>query len=238
MATPTFFHAALEVDDSRVCLSRNESLHALKSRRLKVGSLIKLINGRGLIADAVIDSAARAELEVVITQTTVSPAPRARLTIACAIPKGDRQKTMIDMATQLGVHQIIPLESDFSITKFSANMAEKWRRTALEACKQSQNPWLPSIADASSIADCLEQLEGSALVCDAGGSSMQDRVKASGQTTVFIGPEGGFSEAEAELFARHSVSRISLARTILRTETAVLAAVSQWGSIASRDVST
>ncbi|RBP51395.1 RsmE family RNA methyltransferase [Arenicella xantha] len=228
MATPTFFHTELMADDQQVCLSRNESLHALKSRRLKVGHSVRLINGQGLLANGHIISAARAELEVAIDQVSQQESQRAPLTIAVAIPKGDRQKTMIDMATQLGVHRIVPIEYDYSVTKFTSSTTEKWQRTALEACKQSQNPWLPKVDSSQRLQEFVGSLQQPAMYCDASGTSMLDCAPPKTAATLFIGPEGGFSAAEIQLFEAKCVTPLWLGQYILRTETAVVSALAQW----------
>ena len=225
MALATFYHPALEQSDKNVVLSVAESAHATKSRRLRQGSAIQLINGRGLLAQAHIlqNSKDGVSTQIDSIEKRVSPP---KISIATAIPKGDRQRTMIDMLTQLGVSEIIPLRCERSITKYKSTIQEKWQRVAIEACKQSSNPWLPKISVERDIQKVLCQSDGLAIYADASGSPMTIvKTNLSDKLTIIIGPEGGFSKQEISLL-NESCSAVNLGLNILRTELACVIAAS------------
>ena len=147
MAVPSFYTPDLNSAMTELMLPQEEAAHAIKSRRLGQGQAIRLFNGKGLVCAAEIVSADRRNVSVTLSDfvqhQTIEPA----LIVAAAVPKGDRQKVMVDALTQLGVSQIQPLLCEHSVTRFNDKMRAKWQRWAIEACKQSQNPWLPSIAE-------------------------------------------------------------------------------------------
>jgi len=199
MAIPSFYHADLAVSDKVIDLDSNESAHAIKSRRLKAGQAIRMFNGSGLVA---------------------------LISVAVTAPKGDRQKVMIDMLTQLGVFEIIPLRCDRSITKFSENLYDKWLRVAIEACKQSQNPWVPIISNEVSFETLLSEVDRQFIFANADGMSALDISQRFNDLTILVGPEGGFSEAEFAKLKQFSIPSLSVGAYILRTETAAIAATS------------
>ncbi|NNC99256.1 MAG: 16S rRNA (uracil(1498)-N(3))-methyltransferase [Gammaproteobacteria bacterium] len=232
MAVPTFFHAHLTAADSVVELERDEASHAIKSRRLKAGQRINLINGRGLKAGCTIAEHDRHRMSVRIEQIEKLSLPSRQLTIACAIPKGDRQRTLIDILTQNGISRFIPLECEHTVIHFKDNFIEKWQRVAREACKQSQNCWLPEFQSARSIPQILQwlsqQTNTQGLYADGRGQKMSALAEKSDHLTVLVGPEGGFSAAELESFEQAELKAVRLADCILRTEAAAINAAAQF----------
>jgi 16S rRNA (uracil1498-N3)-methyltransferase len=232
LSLPTFFNSELNINDALIELSPQESQHAAKARRLKVGSAVRVLNGRGLLAEAKVHLVERSKVTLALDEIRSFASPERRVRIATAIPKGDRQKAMLDMLTQLGVSQVVPLNCEYSVTRFSANMQEKWLRVAIEACKQSQNPWLPEILPAQDVAALQSSAAKPVFYADGQGHALADLlVDADTEVTIAIGPEGGFSPAEIAHFKALGISAIRLGGHILRTETAAIAAASQWAQI-------
>jgi 16S rRNA (uracil1498-N3)-methyltransferase len=231
MATPTFFHSNLQITDNQLQLSQQESSHALRSRRLKLGDEINVINGAGLIAKCILDTSDGRQLTVSVVSSTQVKKPRKSLSIAVAVPKGDRQRTMVDMLTQLGVRQIFPLQCEYSIAKFKSNTHEKWLRTAVEASKQSHNPWLPLIHDVHTIPEILQYLNErdniGGYYADAEGEWLSNLPVQPDGFLVCIGPEGGFSKIETDTFMQSGMQAIRLSSAILRTETAAVSFAAQ-----------
>jgi 16S rRNA (uracil1498-N3)-methyltransferase len=231
MSTPTFFHANLSLGDATISLVESEIAHARNSRRLKAGHKIKLLNGNGLVADGEIDQIGRNLLTVSVQKVREVAPSSHKLTIAVAIPKGDRQRTMVDMLTQLAVSEIIALECDYSVTTAKGKVIQKWQRVAIESCKQSQNPYLPLIGQSLTVPVLLESLQSKsniqAFYTDARGERISELLKpavGNANTTILIGPEGGFSEIELSAFDRAGLLSLRLAADILRTEAAAITA--------------
>ena len=133
---------------------------------------------------------------------------------------------MIDVLTQLGVSEIIPLRCEHSVTKFTENMSQKWLRAAVEACKQSQNPWLPAISNECDLDELLSDGNRNCVFANADGLSLSELLDNCSNTTVLIGPEGGFSDNEFAKLKQFSVPSMAIGTYILRTEAAAIAAAS------------
>jgi len=235
MAIPSFYHSSLSENDFNVELDAAEAAHAIKARRLKVGQPIRLFNGLGLIGFGELSSMDRRSASVSLSSFEQCDEPATRLTIAAALPKGDRQKVMLDMLTQLGVSGIIPLLCEYSVSKVANNNTpEKWRRLLIEAAKQSQNPRLPVIRKEIALADLITSNTKPIAYANADGGSLADLVDSpTNEIVVLVGPEGGFSEAEFELFRQHKINAIALGGHILRTEAAAIAVAAQFNLVFS-----
>ena len=230
MSIPTFYYPELSGDDESVSLSSRESAHAYKSRRLRKGSTLQLINGLGMSADGEIESTEGDRLVVLVSNIMQHPEPARRCKIAVAIPKGDRQRFMIEMLTQLGVAEVIPLQCERSVTACKQSILEKWQRYAIEACKQSQNPWLPQIQSCCSLESMLHQMtstRGAIGYADVNGGNCDKLLKQEKDITMCIGPEGGFSQSEFDVFEQTGAYAVRLGQYILRTETAAVVAATQ-----------
>jgi len=226
MAIPSFYHSSLAQQDQLISLDANESSHAIKSRRLGIGQQVRIFNGRGMVGAGVLSAMDRRQVTVELTSVEQLPRPARSISIAVAVPKGDRQKVMVDMLTQLGVFEIITLRCQRSVTKLSQTAFEKWSKVAIEACKQSQNPWLPIIIEETSLDDLLDFGDRRFVLANADGASPQDLLGDSGSVTALIGPEGGFSEQELTKLNKLSIPSMRIGPYILRTEAAAVAAVS------------
>ena len=228
---PSFFHHGLELNSSHLSLNPEESQHAIRARRLRVGDKVSVINGRGLIASCTLESIDRSVASLVVNSSELKDAPRQKLSIASALPKGDRMRTMIDMLAQLGASRFVPLRCAHSVQKCRASMLGKLQRYALEASKQSNNPWLMHIDAEQNIRELIGSAvsqESVLAYADNNGCPLLDHSLSTHDLCVAIGPEGGFSPTELTAFEECEVPAIKLGSTILRTETAAVAVAAQW----------
>lgn len=164
-------------------------------------------------------------LELRIEERRHEPAPRYSVHLACALPKGERQHVLLDMATQLGMTRFTPLDCARSIVKPGPNSAARWRKICLEACKQSRRLHLPVIEPPTSLEEFLaHRANGGLWIAHPSASPGADvSPSAANDVTLLVGPEGGFTEAEiGELLARGGKT-VSLGPNILRVETAAMA---------------
>jgi 16S rRNA (uracil1498-N3)-methyltransferase len=224
MALPCFYHPDLQ-DNSLVSLSREESSHALKSRRLKVGDKLLLIDGAGYSAEAEIKVCERSRVTVLIGTVSKEAHRTKQLTMALSLPKGDRAKTMIDMLTQVGVDEFVFLKCERSITKLTSNLLNKLERAAKESCKQSHRADFPVFhSQELSVQNLLERYTDSHAIyladqfADDKAADLDDR-----NEVMLIGPEGGFSCEEITAILENKAIRVALGKNILRTETAAIA---------------
>jgi 16S rRNA (uracil1498-N3)-methyltransferase len=149
-------------------------------------------------------------------EVIVEPAPDPPLTIAVAPPKGERAEWLVQKCTEVGVDRIVWLDAERSVVRWNGDRAEqhlvRFRRIAAEAALQSRRVWLPVIEGPVPAAAVLP----TAAAAEPGG-----RAVGAGDTTIAVGPEGGWSEAESERAGSH----VSLGSNVLRVETAAVVAV-------------
>lgn len=235
MALPTFYVAELSDCIDRAKLSEEETKHALRVRRLAQGARLRLFDGRGTVATGhlLIESKSNAFVELDSIRT-IDSVP-ADLFIASALPKGDRQRVMIDMITQIGVTGFIPLNCERSTVKFQDKMLMKWQRYSIEACKQSQNPFILQCHEFQTVKQLLAK-QSHCYYLDKNGAQMTAKTINS-PITLIIGPEGGFSDDELRLLKKCANGSLCLGDHILRTETAaVLAAGTIKGMLSGKTI--
>jgi 16S rRNA (uracil1498-N3)-methyltransferase len=233
MVEPLFYSEQLAEPGATLLLTGDEARHAATARRLHDGDTLWLFDGHGGIARATLRRiAARGRtLELRIEERRSEPPPRPALHLACALPKGDRQQVLLDMATQLGMTRFTPLDCARSVVKPGANSPGRWRKICLEACKQSRQLYLPAIEASSTLPDVARHAaaEGSQMwLAHPAAQAVSVTVAINQQAndvTLLVGPEGGFTEAEIEQAVAAGAKPLTLGVSILRIETAAVALV-------------
>jgi 16S rRNA (uracil1498-N3)-methyltransferase len=226
-----FFCPGLAAGGERMTLGGEEAHHA-GVRRLRAGDVLTLFDGRGLTAQAVVRTLAPRgrEIEVEITARAAQPPPAPAAHLCCALPKGDRLATLIDMATQLGMRSFTPLRCERSVVQPAENFATRARRIALEACKQSRRAWLPEIREPSTPLEAVRQFAGGLAgvwLAHPGGRRAHDmRADREHALALLIGPEGGFTDVEVNAALAAGAQTVELGEGILRIETAAVALLS------------
>ncbi len=227
-----FFSPAFEQQQTLIDIEEREAVHAIKSRRLRVGDPIQITNGKGLLAEGVIVSIGYrpASIRVSISHTRHQSPDRIAFELASALPKGERLSTLIDMGTQLGMAAFIPLDCEFSAVQFQARMTGRWQRVIQNACKQSRRVYIPKIKPALTPLRLLDELdENTGLYYgDPDGESLyqiaQGIIPSVKRIIVMVGPEGGFSKSELALLRENPRAKaLRASQFVLRTETAAIA---------------
>jgi 16S rRNA (uracil1498-N3)-methyltransferase len=229
---PTFYLEESFSENDLIPLQGKEAWHALGVRRVAEGDSIKLIDGHGKIGEAIVEqleSKHAASIRVVKTEFIDRPAPD--IILATAIAKGDRQSTLLDMATQLGISAWQPLLCERSVSKVGKNSFERWQRICLEACKQSGSAWLPELhapAKPEEIAQAEISQGRAVLLAHPDGEVFceMDNV-SSNKKMLMIGPEGGFTTKEVQKIVAVGAKKINLGSNILRIETAAVSFVAR-----------
>lgn len=242
MPEPWFYLSPLPREPGgTVELDVHEARHARASRRLGKGDRIVLFDGEGLTAHAELLEIGRDRSRVKLLAHDRHEPPQPRLHLASALPKGDRQATLVAMATQLGMTDFTPLLCARSVATPGASAPERWLRICREACKQSRRPHLPRLWPASTPADLVESAIRGArvLLLHPTGAPASRLVTAPGprecsEIRLLIGPEAGFVEDEVEQARANGAEPVSLGDGILRTETAALAALAIFGLLTDR----
>ena len=135
------------VVSDRAVLAGAEAHHLLHVMRAKVGTRVTLFDGSGWEFDAVVERTGRSEVELAIAgrQEIDREAPIA-VTLGVALPKGDRQKWLVEKVVELGVARLVPLETERGVAQPVENALERLRRGVIEASKQCGRNRLMEIA--------------------------------------------------------------------------------------------
>ena len=161
------------------------------------------------------------------------------LHLLIAIFKFDHLEWAVEKATELGVARITPIlarRTEKHLAQASARRVERWRRIALEASKQSRRTAVPPIADPVALKAALNAETSPTRILLSEVEQSLPLATALGQahsqdTALAIGPEGGWTAEEMQLFLDHTWQPVTLGPRILRAETAAIAAIAIAGSI-------
>jgi 16S rRNA (uracil1498-N3)-methyltransferase len=158
-----------------------------------------------------------------------------RITVAQGVPKGQKMDFVVEKLTELGVASIVPLQSERAVVSdVGTNKLERWRRLAKTAAQQCGRADIPPIEEPRTFTELLQLFKDYDAVLFpwelADRVALRERLPAlvdgRERILVIIGPEGGFSHAEAQAAQEAGAQLISLGTRILRTETAALVLVS------------
>ena len=216
----------------QLALNAEETRHLTKVMRKKVGESVTVFDGRGGEFETRIVAIQKDRTDLEITAILPpEPAPSIRLTLAVSLPKGERQKVLVEKLTELGVARIVPMVTQYSVAKVDAQTVERLRRQSIEAAKQCGRRRLPEITEVRSMQEIGREFAHKIFGHpprdgDVGQRKLIEWAKLGtiDEMAVAIGPEGGFSPEEVEAALAEGWIPISLGAHTLRTETAAMAA--------------
>jgi len=212
-------------DCGTVVVEGPEAHHWSHVLRGTAGDPVELFNGNGRVARAVVTKIHKRGLELQLQEVRNEPRPPDELTLATAVPKGDRFDWLIEKATELGVTRLIPLVTSRSIVDPRDSKLEKLRNTVVAACKQSRRNHLLEITSVTGWDEFLRSHSGPQVLLAhpiPGGPPLSGIDWSSPSLTCVIGPEGGFAESEVAAALARGFQSIQLGPQILRIETAGL----------------
>lgn len=212
-------------------LSGDEAHHLSRVMRASAGDEIVLFDGSGAEFAARITRVDKSAVEVqIIARREVDREPPHPLTLAVALPKGERQKWLVEKVTELGVARLVPLVTERGVAEPVDSALVRLRRTVIEACKQCGRNRLMEIGPPQAATDFFREVPtGQArIVADPLGTPLT-ALCADGPLTAAVGPEGGFTSAELAVAVEHGWLRAALGRSILRVETAAVA-IAAWSA--------
>lgn len=221
-----FFVESLEAASGLVSLPKGEAHHAVDVMRLKPGAAIELFDGRGGLAEAVIESIGSNSVIVRVMEIQHVEEVVPRLTLATALPKGKRWQGLVEKCTELGVCVIQPVYFTRSVVK-PEDSIEKWQRWSLEAAKQCGRAFLPVFKKPVNLEGLLGQDScGPCLLADPNGDSIikwGGQIERAGVVMLIVGPEGGLTDEERAACFEAVCAPVVLGNNILRIETAAIA---------------
>ena len=211
-------------------LSGDEARHLAQVLRMKHGDSVIVFDGHGRRASAEILSISRDRVPLKLGEILPSRPPQPAITLAQAIPKGKNMDLIVQKSVELGIAAIQPLVTRHTVVQPSDGKSEKWRRNALEACKQCGQDTLPEIAEPLAFDRWISSqaaAPGLKLIASLAPGARPLRTvlrenPATTAATMLIGPEGDFSAEETTAALAAGFLPISLGSIVLRVETATL----------------
>ena len=218
-----------EVHADRALLLGQNAQHLVRVLRAQVGQEFDIAAGGQVRLGKIVSiSDNRVEFEL---GEAVPGGPVLDLTLLISVFKFDRMEWAIEKATELGVAKIVPIvarRTDAHLAKAAEKRAERWRRIAKEAAQQSRRLDAPEIGDPKKLTEIIPNISGARILL---AETEQDKtlksqlLNASQPVTLAFGPEGGWTEDEIRQFEAAGWATATLGSTILRAETAIIAAV-------------
>ena len=202
--------------------------HLARVARLRAGERVE-ISDQVTAYLALTESCSPSEVRFRIESALPVEPELPRLSVVLAIVKFARFEWAVEKLTELGVHSITPLiaaRSDAKLVRSAEKRAERWRRIALEAAQQSRRLAAPTVAAPMAFADAVQDCgSDTKLLAEPTGPPITS-VCCGQETTLLVGPEGGWTGQESQLACEWGFNAASLGRNILRTETAAVALAS------------
>ncbi|MEO5714689.1 MAG: 16S rRNA (uracil(1498)-N(3))-methyltransferase [Luteolibacter sp.] len=215
-------------------LSGDEARHLSQVLRTKAGETVTVFDGLGRRAFAEVLSVSRDRVPLKIGEILSSKSPLPAITLAQAIPKGKNMDLIVQKSVELGVAAIQPLVTRYTVVQPGEGKSDKWRRNALEACKQCGQDTLPEIADPLPFTRWIASQSGTPglkLIASlaAGALPLRETLlqhPGTAEATLLIGPEGDFSPDETTAALSAGFVPVSLGSIVLRVETATFFCIS------------
>jgi 16S rRNA (uracil1498-N3)-methyltransferase len=227
----TRFHLPPDaVDGDRVVFDSATAHHLGRVLRAATGQVVQAVDAGGqLLAVRLTAISARGAEGVVIHRAPLTTESSLDLTLAQAVPKGDKMEHVVRMVTELGVTRVIPLLTERTVVRLepgrSDSRLERWRRIAREAAQQSGRAAVPEIVAPTAISAWRpDPAAGGLVVCFWEAEERPlDAILPPGpcrRATAVVGPEGGLTAGEVAHLASAGALVASLGPRLLRTETA------------------
>jgi 16S rRNA (uracil1498-N3)-methyltransferase len=223
------FFVSAPISGSRATLTGTEAHHLSHVLRARPGETVTLFDGSGDEFSARIESIGRSVVELEILELrSVNCESSLRLTLAVALPKAERQRWLVEKATELGVVEIVPLVSERGVAQPTSSAIERLRRAVIEASKQCGRNRLMEIAEPREWKELAVGDEKAVrLIAHPGGTSAREAISSDtdldNEIIAAIGPEGGFTDEEVNQGVAAGWKLIDLGSRILRVETAAIA---------------
>lgn len=220
-------------EDERAVLDSEAAHHLGQVLRAQKGQVYELSDG-SVAWLARIESVARNRIEFALLELLPAPRPSVEITLLLSVVKFDAFEWALEKATELGVRRIVPLaatRTEKGLVTAAKKRAERWNRILVESSQQSRRLHVPILENVRLPDDAFfDEAEGLRLLLSERSDASSLRSVLGNKTyksaVVAIGPEGGWTDRELEVARQALFSEASLGPLILRTETAVISALS------------
>ncbi len=222
----TLFFPDLARDGDSLVIEGEEARHAVRVKRLGAGDALRLLDGRGGVAECRVVEAGRA-LHVRVEERRAVEPVSPRVEVWSATPKGARVDVMIDALTQVGAASWTPMATTRGVVEPGEAKLHRLERIIIEACKQSNRPWLMRMGGGGgrrTFEEAIDLGESGVeeLVVADGGGGPYGRGRGVKGVRLLIGPEGGFTAEEMEAARLAGARVVSLGPHTMRVEVAAV----------------
>ncbi len=219
------------ISDEKIILDGESARHIAKSLRMRVGDVICVTDGGGEDYGCQIEEITKDEVVLKVCYKQVCESePTCKVTIYQGVPKSTKLEDIIQKCVELGVTEIVPTLTKRCVSrpddKSAGKKNQRYQKIALEAAQQSGRGIVPKIENMKTLKQALaeDKSEVKIVFFEGGGKKLTDIIdKNTKSVSIFIGPEGGFEEAEVEQIESAGGVRATLGKRILRTQTAPVA---------------
>lgn len=214
-------HAGIQGEDAR---------HLTRVLRVEPGQRYEISDNRNVYL-AEIETAHKENVIFRIIEKLDAPELPVRIVLCAALIKFEHFEWLIEKATELGVSEIVPVQSDRSergLERAALKRMQRWRKIALEASQQSRRAHLPELCQPAPLEDALAHQADCRFALDEnpGGVTLAGALGQGARSIALLtGPEGGWTDGERDAFVSAGWTRTTLGPLILRAETAALAAL-------------
>lgn len=222
------------VTEGLITITGDDAMHISKVLRLGAGDELIVCDGEGNDYFCQIENALKTEVTLKIIKTQQNNTePPIEITLYQAIPKSDKMEYIIQKCVELGVTFVVPVESKYCVAKLKDDKKlVRWQKIADEASKQCGRGRKTVIHPPVAFKDAVKNIPDGSLKIIPYENEKENKLKNTlknsklSKISVFIGPEGGFSEEEIALAKENGIIPVTLGPRILRTETAPIAVIS------------
>lgn len=231
MPARRFFIEGVRAIGDRVTIGGADAHKIVAVLRLRDGDAVELVDSAGTQFDARVHVDGNNLSASLLAARPVAHAARRAIDVAQAIPKGQKMDFVVEKATELGARAVLPFTSERSVAHAPGSAkVERWRRLARSAAQQCGRSFVPEIGEVLSYEDLLAQFAQYDAVlfpwelapAEPLRQTLTPLLDGAARVLVVIGPEGGFSHAEAEAAGERGAHLVWLGPRILRTETAAM----------------
>ena len=222
-----------QVRSGRAEISGDDARHLTRVLRVEAGQRYEISDNRNVYL-AEVETARKEHVAFRTLEKLAQPAPTVRLILCAALIKFDHFEWMIEKATELGVSEIVPVEtirSERGLERAAHKRVERWRRIALESSQQARRAFLPEVSEPEPLRNMLAREATYKFALDEDPSArplnlaLPSARDPNDSVAMLIGPEGGWTDEERSQFTTAQWSPVSLGPLVLRAETAALAAL-------------
>lgn len=221
------FFCETTITGATVRLAGQEAHHLAHVLRARPGEQVLVFDGSGVEFVCRVEAIGRSAADLsVVGRQEVDRESACRLVLGVALPKGDRQRWLVEKAVELGVERLVPLQTERGVAQPTEQAMGRLRRAVIEASKQCGRNRLMAIDRPQSVEEFSRVESACRLIAHPSGvvrlATVGPAVASGRPAYGAIGPEGGFTEGEVQAATAAGWTCVSLGRRILRVETAAV----------------